>query len=228
MKHGFIKVACASPDVIVADPAQNADRIAEYMRQADLAGVNLCVFPELCLTGYTCGDLFYSEALLEGAKAQLLRLRALSSGLYPAFVVGLPLRVDYKLYNCAAVILNGRILGIVPKAHLPNYGEFYEKRQFTSGQALCPSGGRIELQLDGMSIPMGSGLVFRHSELDAYRFGIEICEDLWAPDPPSRALCAMGATLIVNPSASDEVIGKREYRRMLVSATDARLVCGSV
>ena len=228
MKHGFIKVACASPDVAVANPAENAAQIAKYMDKAHAGGANLCVFPELCLTGYTCGDLFYSEVLLREAEAQLLKLRDHSKGLYPVFVVGVPLRVDFKLYNCAAVLHDGQIIGIVPKTHLPNYGEFYEKRQFTPALEFFPYCMNISIVLGGESVPMGTGMVFSHAKLEGYRFGIEICEDLWAPDPPSRTLCAMGATILLNPSASNEIIGKREYRRMLVNSTSARLACGYV
>lgn len=226
MKHGFIKVACASPEIVVANPEKNAENIIEFMRRADLAGVNLCAFPELCLTGYTCGDLFLSDRLINSARAQLIRLRDASRGLYPIFVVGLPLRIQHKLYNCAAVIQNGHVLALVPKQHLPNYGEFYEMRHFA--QPPQAQGLLATVTLDGESIPLCIGAVFAHDALDAYRFGIEICEDLWAPDPPSRRLCAMGATIILNPSASTEAVGKSEYRRMLISATSARYLCGYV
>lgn len=226
MNHGFIKVACASPEIVVANPEKNADNIIEFMRKADLAGVNLCAFPELCLTGYTCGDLFLSDRLLVSAKAQLIRLRDASRGLYPIFVAGLPLRVQQKLYNCAAVIQNGHILALIPKQHLPNYGEFYEMRHFA--QPPQAQGLLAAVELEGESVPLCTGAVFAHDTLDAYRFGIEICEDLWAPDPPSRRLCAMGATIILNPSASTETVGKSEYRRMLINATAARCLCGYV
>ena len=149
-----------------------------------------------------------------------------SKALYPVVAVGLPLRFGGKLYNCAAVVHAGRILGVVPKTHIPNYGEFYELRQFASASVL---GGRTyELTLCGQTVPFGAKLLFACAGMPDYTFGVELCEDLWVPCPPSTALCAGGAAIILNLSASDEVIGKAEYRRSLVSSTSARLVCGYV
>ena len=190
------------------------------------AGVsNLLVLPELCLTGYTCGDLFYSETLLNAAKNALIELTESTKGLLSAVVIGLPLRVRGKLYNCAAVLQGGRILGMIPKTYLPNYGEFYELRQFTpASDPTRPN----QLFIGGQTVPFSEKLLFECAEKPEFTFSVEICEDLWTPDPPSRRLCQAGATVIANPSASDEVIGKREYRRLLVSSTSARLLCGYV
>jgi len=226
MKHGFIKVACATPDIVVANPEKNADNIIETMRKADLAGVNLCAFPELCLTGYTCADLFLSETLIKSATEQLIRLRDASRGLYPVYIVGLPLCVDFRLYNCAVVIHNGCILAAVAKKNLPNFGEACESRIFTAPQDA--EAVIATINMGGKDFPLCTEAVFVHDALDAYRFGVEIGSDLWAPDPPSRKLCATGATIILNPSATSEAVGKAEYRRMLVNSTAARLVCGYV
>ena len=225
MKDGFIKVAAAAVPLSVADVHYNSREIKEVISLADMENINLLVFPELCLTGYTCGDLFYSDTLQTGALDALKELCAYTYGKYPLCVVGLPYLYGSKLYNCAAVLYSGKILGIVPKSVLPNYGEFYEKRQFTSGNEL-PEG--LEVTIGGESVPFGTKLLFRHSELDAFCLGVELCEDLWADVPPCEGLCRAGATIIANPSASDEVIGKEGYRRMLVSSTSARLLCGYV
>ena len=226
MHNGFVKVAAGSPRIAVADVKANADAVRAMIRRAHDEGVNLLVLPELCLTGYTCGDLFYSEILLDAAKEALSGIAAYTDGLYPVVVLGLPLRVNGKLYNCAAVVHDGSVLGVVPKTYLPNASEFYEQRQFTSGD--CPA--RPDwLELDGDDeIPFGSSLLFECCELPEFRFGVELCEDVWTPDPPSRMLCQRGAAIIANASASDEVIGKKEYRRMLIQSTSARLVCGYV
>ena len=224
MHNGFVKVAAGSPGIAVADVKANAGTVRAMIRRAHDEGVNLLVLPELCLTGYTCGDLFYSEILLDAAKEALSGIAAFTDGLYPVVVLGLPLRVNGKLYNCAAVLHDGSVLGVVPKTYLPNASEFYEQRQFTSGDC---SARPDWLELDGDDeIPFGSNLLFECCELPEFRFGVELCEDVWTPDPPSRLICQRGATIIANASASDEVIGKKEYRRMLIQSTSARLVCG--
>lgn len=225
MHDGWIRVAAASVPVAVADPAHNARAILGRIGQAQRADVNLLVLPELCVTGYTCGDLFFSDLLLDAAREQVLALCAATRGLYPAVVVGFPLRERGKLYNCAAVLHDGRILGVAPKTWLPNYGEFYEKRQFTSGAA-CPPG--MEVRLGEQTVPFGTDLLFRCAGMPDFCFGVELCEDVWAAETPSKRLCLAGATVIANTSASDEVIGKAEFRRMLICATAARLVCGYV
>ena len=226
MKQGFIKTAAGSVGITVADTSLNAGRITERISEADRSGVNLLVFPELCLTGYTCGDLFLSDALLDSVEPSLEKICADTAGAYPVTVLGLPFRYLGKLFNCAAVIHGGRILGLVPKTYIPGYGEFYEARQFSSGKSLGDDVRTVKLC--GQDVPFGNGIVFRHEALRDYSFGIEICEDLWVPCPPCERLTASGANIICNPSASDEVIGKEGYRRLLVSSTSARLACGYV
>ena len=226
MKDGFIKVAAGTVDVAVADVVSNTAQVIARMREADAAGVNLLTLPELCLTGYTCGDLFFSDCLLGAIEPALAEIAAASKDLYPVTAVGFPLRFGGKLYNCAAVIHGGAILGVVPKTYLPNYGEFYEQRQFSSANAL--GDGAIALTLCGQTVPFGTELLFCCAGMPDYTFGVELCEDLWVPCPPSTRLCAGGAAIILNLSASDEVIGKADYRRTLVSATSARLACGYV
>ncbi len=226
MKQGFIKTAAGSVGITVADTSLNAGRITERISEADRSGVNLLVLPELCLTGYTCGDLFLSDALLDSVEPSLEKICADTAGAYPVTVLGLPFRYLGKLFNCAAVIHGGRILGLVPKTYIPGYGEFYEARQFSSGKILGDDVRTVKLC--GQNVPFGNGIVFRHEALRDYSFGIEICEDLWVPCPPCERLTASGANIICNPSASDEVIGKEGYRRLLVSSTSARLACGYV
>jgi NAD+ synthase (glutamine-hydrolysing) len=226
MKDGFIKVAAGTIDVTVADVEKNTEAIKKRIADADKAGVNLLVLPELCVTGYTCGDLFYSEVLLDASKKALTDICAYTKNKYPVVVIGLPLRYEYKLYNCAAVLHNGEVLALVPKTHLPNYNEFYEKRQFASAYEL--KGKNTHIVIDGKKVPFGCGILFQHSEMEAFQFGVELCEDLWAPDPPCDVLCKAGATIIANPSASNEIIGKESYRKLLISSTSARLLCGYV
>jgi NAD+ synthase (glutamine-hydrolysing) len=223
MKDGFIKTAAGSVNTVVADPEANAEEAVRRIRQADAAGVNLLVLPELCLTGYTCGDLFYSDTLLQGALDALERVCKDTAGTYPLVILGVPVMRDGKLYNCAAAIQGGELLALVPKTFLPNYGEFYELRQFTSGE-----GARGEVTFRGRAVPFGTDIILCHDRMDSYKVGIELCEDLWAPCPPSEALSRSGALVIANCSASNETIGKAEYRRALVSSTSARLLCAYV
>ena len=223
MKDGYIKVACATVPVAVADTTYNTEQIIARVKQADAAGVHLLVLPELCVTGYSCGDLLLSDTLLAAARDSASSIVAATRGCYPVVVFGLPLVCEGKLYNCAAVAHNGVLLGVVPKTNLPNYGEFYEKRYFASPSAHTPT----SVTLCGTTVPFGS-LVFRHESMDSYAFGVELCEDLWAPLTPSTALALAGATIIVNASASNETAGKAAHRRALVKATSARLHCGYV
>lgn len=222
MKDGFIKVAAGIPECTVADISANISEIKRIIDKADRQNINILALPELCVTGYTCGDLFFSDTLLTGAKSALTELARFTAGKYPVVILGLPLLLRSKLYNCAAVLSDGKILGIVPKTHMPNYSEFYEQRQFTSG-LLAPDDS---ITLDGLTVPFGTDIIFCHKELCEYTFGVEICEDVWAASQPSEGLCRAGAEIIINPSASNEVIGKSEYRKTLVSATSARLLCG--
>lgn len=228
MRDGFIKIAAATPDLHVADCAYNTSEIVKLAKEAAAKGAKLITFPELCLTGYTCGDLFLQETLLEGAMQALGTVCRETAELAAVIVVGLPLRVRGKLYNVAAVINAGDVLAFVPKTHLPNYSEFYEQRHFVSADTL--SGGMESVDIknaDGETIcvPLVTDSIFQCDEQPMFTFGVEICEDLWVPNPPSTALAQMGAHIIVNLSASDEIIGKAGYRRDLVRQQSGRLLC---
>lgn len=216
---GFVRVAAAIPRLHLAHPADNARVIEEMAGQAYQQGVDLLVFPELSLTGYSCGDLFLQSVLLNGAWEALTRLVGVSAQ-WPGMTlfVGLPIRYEDRLYNCAAAVQNGRLLGIVPKIHLPNYNEFYEQRHFTSGRGLTGQEWKTEIG----SIPFGTDLIFELSEKPHFRVGVEICEDLWVPNPPSGDLAQNGANVIVNLSASNAVVGKAPFRRVLVGAQSGR------
>ena len=221
MKDGFLKAAALSPALRVADCAYNVRQITDALHKAAARGVKLAVFPEFCLTGYTCGDLFLQRTLQTGALDALSALLAETQELDVVALVGLPLLVHGKLYNCAAVLCHGRILGLVPKTYLPNYGEFYEKRQFTPGST------EVELvEVCGQQVPFGTSLLFCCRQMPSFVLGVEICEDLWSALPPSTFHALAGATVIANLSASDETVGKAEYRRALVSNQSARLLCG--
>ena len=221
MQYGFIKAAALSPALRVADCAYNTEQITKMMCQAAGAGVQLAVFPELCIAGYTCSDLFLQRTLQDGAVQALKQLLAVSEGLDLVAVVGLPVRHGGKLYNCAAVLCHGALLGVVPKTCLPNYAEFYEKRHFAPGTAAVEW-----IDLCGQRVPFGTSLLFCCRELESFVLGVEICEDLWSPLPPSTFHALAGATVIANLSASDETVGKAEYRRALVCQQSARLLCG--
>ncbi|MCI7107918.1 MAG: NAD(+) synthase [Agathobacter sp.] len=221
MRQGFVKVAAATPKIRVADPAYNGQQIREMMRESVAQGAKLVVFPELCLTGYTCQDLFLQEELLSGAKQELMRLVEESEGLDAIFFVGLPYEINGKLYNIAAVYAHGQVLGMVPKSCIPNYNEFYEARHFASGAELC-----TEVTLpDQSQVPVDRDLIFTCEELPKLRIAVEICEDLWTPNPPSIAHALAGADVIVNLSASNEITGKDSYRRELIQGQSARLIC---
>ena len=219
-QFGFIRLCAATPPCRVANPRANAAAILAQYREAAQNGAALAVFPELCLTGYTCGDLFLHDRLvrgaLEGLKAVLEKTREVDM----LIVVGLPVADGNCLYNCEAVLQGGHVLGVVPKTHLPNYAEFYELRQFAPAFE-----GRRALHRFGEEIPFAADLLFACRELPEFVVGVEICEDLWVPNPPSTALAQMGAHIIVNLSASDEIIGKAGYRRDLVRQQSGRLLC---
>lgn len=229
MKDGFIKVAAATPALRVADCEYNAARIVEQAQDAAEHGASVVVFPELCLTGYTCGDLFLQETLLAGAVDALDHVRRATVSLEAAVVVGLPVRSHGKLYNCAAVLCGGAVLGLVPKQNLPNYSEFYEQRHFVSGRGMQPRcvtlRGSRSIVVD---VPLSPELLFCCETIPELTLGVEICEDLWVPAPPSTTHAQRGATLVVNLSASDEIIGKAAYRRDLVRQQSARLLCGYI
>lgn len=220
MRQGFVKAAAGTPDIRVGDCAYNASRIWDMMQQADALGARILLLPELCLTGYTCSDLFLHDALLISAERELSGLIKRSAGMDMLTVIGVPLLYRSKLYNCAAVLHAGKLLGVVPKSHLPNYGEFYELRQFTPAPAEMG-----EIHVGAITAPFGVRQLFRCSTMQELCVGVEICEDLWVPVPPSCALAREGATVILNPSASDETIGKDEYRRLLVKSQSGRLCC---
>ena len=225
MRDGFIKVAAGTPKIKVADCRYNAEQIFTLMREADRQGVRVLALPELCLTGYTCGDLFLQDTLLNGAEEGLATILEATKNLDMVTALGLPVRNrwDNKLYNCAAVIQNGSILGLVPKTYIPNYGEFYERRWFTSGKDLD-----VSVELCGQHTCICANTVFECENVPNLVVGVEICEDLWAAAPPSTALARSGATLILNLSASDEAAGKAGYRRDLVTGQSGRLTCGYV
>ena len=223
MKDGFIRVAAATPKIKVADPEYNAQQIIELINQGYGRGVKLMVFPELCLTAYTCGDLFYQSSLLLKAREELARIISATKDRDILVFVGLPWEREDKLFNVAAVIQGGKLLGIVPKKHLPNYAEFYEARHF------CPGNERpVFVAWEDGQVPMGTNLLFRCSNMKGLAVGVEICEDVWIPAPPSIRHALAGATVIVNCSASDETTGKDVYRHELICSQSARLVCGYV
>lgn len=217
MKYGFIKAAVCTPSLRVADCRYNALQITEALQIHQ--DVQLLVFPEFCLTGYTCGDLFLQHTLLQGAEESLQTVINATSGLNQIIVTGLPFAVNGKLYNCAAVISNGQLLGLVPKTYLPNYGEFYERRQFTP----APEGIQ-NVRCAGFEVSFGTNLLFACRQFPGFVLGVEICEDVWAPIPPSCRHALAGATVIANCSASDETVGKAEYRRQLILNQSARLL----
>ena len=219
-RHGFARVAVATPRVRVGDPARNGEATEALMREAAREKALLAVFPELGLAAYTCDDLFHQQALLEACEAALERLIARTRSLPLAALVGLPVAVDGLLYNCAALICRGRLVGVVPKTYLPNYREFYERRQFTPGEV----SQRSEIELAGHRAAFGTGLVFRCSEIKEFVLHVEICEDLWVPVPPSSFGALAGATVIANLSASNITVGKHGYRHQLASNQSARCI----
>ena len=221
MKDGFIRAVCAAPSLRVADCRYNVSQMIEAIKAAAKGEAKLLVFPELSVTGYTCGDLFGQKVLLDGAEEGLSQLLKASVGLDLIILAGLPVPSGGKLYNCAAVFQNGVLLGVIPKSNLPAYGEFYERRNFTPAFE-----GIREVVLCGQAAPFGTNLLFSCSELPDFVLAVEICEDLWVPAPPSVRHASAGATVIANLSASDEIVGKPTYRRSLIAGQSARLLCG--
>lgn len=215
MDFGFLKIAAATPGVKAGDCSHNIARIAGLIREADRQGVSVAAFPELCITGYTCGDLFGQPFLIEQAERALARLLADTASCRTVCIAGMPLAVDNRLYNTAVVFGSGIIFGVVPKTYLPNYDEFYEARWFASGA----EPHRETVELCGQQVPFSTDLLFEDGKVC---FGVEICEDLWVPHPPSSRLAVAGATLLVNLSASDEMVGKHAYLRSLIAQQSAR------
>ncbi|MBR1758521.1 MAG: NAD(+) synthase [Lachnospiraceae bacterium] len=223
MKHGFVKVSAVTPDLRVADTIYNTEQIITGMKACAAKKSKLAVFPELSITGYTCGDLFLQQPLLNGALEGLAKICEASAKMDLLTVVGLPVVVNHKLYNCAAFVKDGSLLGLVPKTCIPNYSEFYEARHFTTGPKVAEF-----VEIAGMNVPFGTNLLFACMEMPEFVVAAEICEDLWVITPPSASHAKAGATVIVNLSASDEVSGKRAYRRELIKGQSARLVCGYI
>ena len=223
MKFGFIKIAAAVPTVKVGDCEFNLQQIESIIAQAEGKGVEIIVFPELSLTGYSCQDLFRQHLLLDAAEESVMMLLDFTRQLDIISIIGMPVIVGDLLLNCAVVIQKGQILGIVPKTVIPNYGEFYEKRWFGSAKDIKPT----EIRLAGNTVMVSpEPCLFR--TCDDVLFGIEICEDLWAPVPPSNQLSLLGADLIFNLSASNDLIGKHDYLKSLISQQSARTITGYV
>ena len=216
--HDFARVAVGVPRCRVADPAFNAAETIDLAKQAAANGAVLVAFPELGLPAYTCDDLFHQRALLDACEEALASVVAASKNLSIAMIVGMPLRVDHSLFNCAVVVAGGRIQGVVPKSYLPNYGEFYEARQFSAAE----NASTDRVNLLGTEVPFGSSLLFEIADMPLFRFHVEICEDVWVPVPPSSFAALAGATVLVNLSASNVVVGKSNYRHQLVGQQSAR------
>ena len=223
MKNGFVKVAAATPDIRVADVEFNTQNIINAMEEAQKNGAKILVFPELCVTGYTCSDLFDHSVLLKASRKALLEIAENTNDKDMLVFVGAPFEVNGKLYNVAAAMNQGEIIGFTTKTFLPNYGEFYEMRQFTPG----PQTVR-EITFEGKKIPFGPQILFQAEGMEELVVAAEICEDVWSPVPPSIQAALEGATVIVNCSASDETIGKDTYRRALISGQSARLISGYI
>jgi NAD+ synthase (glutamine-hydrolysing) len=217
-RHGFARLAVAVPRNRVADPAFNAAETIALYRQAAEQGAAVVAFPELGLSAYSCEDLFHQAALLDACEVALQQVVDASRTIGAVAIVGLPLRVDHRLFNCAAVVAGGRLLGVQPKTYLPNYGEFYEARQFNGGDSALAT----EVTLCGERVPFGTDIVFQARQLPLLKIHVEICEDVWVPIPPSSYAALAGATVLVNLSASNITIGKADYRRRLVSLQSAR------
>ncbi len=223
MKYGFVKVAAATPNIRVADVKFNTERILEGIGEAESSGVQLLVFPELCVCGYTCGDLFGQDVLLDGCERALAEIAGATKGKKMLVFVGLPFRFAGVLYNCAAALSGGKVIALIPKSNLPNYAEFYEKRNFTAYR-----GENVRFAWNGEEVVFGNKIIFADEKEKYFTVAAEICEDLWVPQSPSVSHALAGANIIVNLSASDETTGKAEYRRLLVRSQSAKIVAGYV
>ena len=219
MKDGFIRVAAATPDLKVADPVFNREQTWKMMQEAADQDVKILVFPELGLTGYTCGDLFFQKALLDSAALSLNKIINDTADYDMINIVGLPYSFEGKIYNCAAVFQKGKLLALITKKNIPNYSEFYEARHFTPGIK------NSQTIFNGKPVPIGTNYIFNCKNMPEFIFGIEICEDLWVTDSPSIMLAKEGANIIVNLSASNDIIGKSDYRRIIVKAQSGSLLC---
>ena len=223
MRQGFVKVAAVTPDIRVADVEYNTKQICAALDEAAQERAKIVVFPELCVTGYTCGDLFAQDVLLQAAKTAIKKIAAYTEEKDMLAFVGTPLQVDGKLYNTAAAVNRGKIIGFTTKTFLPNYAEFYEMRQFAPGPEACR-----DILFDGESVLFGPQILFQARSMEQLIVAAEICEDVWSPIPPSIGAALEGATVIVNCSASDETIGKDVYRRELIQGQSARLIAGYI
>ncbi len=223
MKHGFVKVAAASPEMKVADPAFNAKKIIGIIEAQAAKGTEILVFPELCISGYTCGDLFLQQTLRDGCLAALQEIAKATQELKMLVFVGLPVAFEGKIYNCAAAVVGGKVSGVIPKTYLPNYGEFYEARYFSS----APEGSHL-LRIGDSYAYFDRDFIVYDNHRPEFAVACEICEDLWAPESPSVRHCRHGATIVVNLSASNETIGKREYRKTLLAAQSGKNLCAYV
>ncbi len=224
-QHGFVRVAAASPMLRVADVAFNAQRTRELLDKAESRDISVVVFPEMGLTGYTCNDLFFQRTLQQAAAEALGPIAEATSSRFGGLaIVGLPMLIDDQIFNCAAVIGNGKILGIIPKTYLPTYKEFYDARFYAPSTTAYSTAVRI----NGSDVPFGTDLLFPAANVDGLIVGVEICEDLWVSTPPSSIQCIHGATLLTNLSASNETIAKANYRRQLVGNQSARCIAGYV
>lgn len=223
MKHGFVKVAAATPDIRVADPVYNAEHICSCMDEAVREGAKIIVFPELCLCGYTCSDLFLQEQLLNSCKEQMAKIAEYTKGRDALVFVGLPFEREGKLYNAAAALQAGKILAFIPKTFIPSYGEFYETRHFAAGNE-----SPVMVNFEGNEIPFGTRILLKAEGMEGLVVGCEICEDIWAPLSPGISHAMAGATVLVNLSASNETIGKDAYRELLVKSASAKLIAGYI
>lgn len=223
-EQGFVRVGAVVPKLKVADTEFNCNEIIKQIEVASNNKIQIAVFPELCVTGYTCQDLFEQDTLLEEAEKALNKILDYTNNLDIICIIGMPIKAENQLFNTAVVIQKGKILGIVPKTFIPNYGEFYEKRWFASSK----NANKKEIEILDQKVPFGIDLLFKDKENNEICFGIEICEDIWEVEPPSNKLALLGANIIFNLSASNEVIGKKEYRRELVKMQSAKTISGYV
>lgn len=223
MKQGFVKTAAVTPKIRVADPIYNGEQICAGIGEAAGKGAKVIVFPELCISGYTCNDLFLQERLLDSCKEQLKKIAEFSKGKDALLFAGLPLEREGKLYNVAAAVQDGKVLCFIPKAFIPSYGEFYETRYFSPGNREA-----VFVSFEGEPVPFGTNILLKAEGMEGLMIGCEICEDIWVPNAPGISHALAGATLLVNLSASNETIGKDAYREMLVKSSSARLIAGYV
>lgn len=219
MKHGFLKVACATPQIKVADCTYNVNELISIAKEANDQHIKVLVFPELCITSYSCADMFFSNVLLDSSHKALVKYIEQTKEYDMLSIVGLPMFYENKIYNCAAVVKGGELLGVVAKSNLPTYGEFYEGRYFVP----CPD-ENFDFHFNGKTVPFGRNILFTCNSMPLLKVGVEICEDIWVNTPPSNMLSLAGATLLANLSASNEVVAKDEYRRILVSSQSAKTV----